>query len=111
MHKLSDGEVSYCIFTHSRAAGEPCALDSINELWGSCRDGLTCVGMGSEVACPGGIPDCEGVFPGSWNPWCTLDTGLCGASFCAAPCGAGDTCGASFEPVDVEGECFCAPSL
>ncbi|MBN2494289.1 MAG: hypothetical protein JXR96_06860 [Deltaproteobacteria bacterium] len=65
--------------------------------------------MGSEVACPGGIPDCEGVFPESWNLACDFDTERCGASFCAEPCGAGDSCGQGFEPVDVEGDCFCAP--
>jgi len=112
-HRLFDwGFGPTCIRAVAPAGiGQPCILGDVNELWGECEAGLTCVGVpadGSYGACPGGIPDCI-LIPDSWNPSCPFETEQCGGSFCAEECDGNGACAAGFEPFDVGGTCYCRP--
>lgn len=96
-------------------AGDACPIWNVHFEVESCGPGLTCLGIPAEEqegdptdgACET-VADCDGYF-GFLSPADCVD-GYCGTSFCSPECDENDDCENGFFPIDVSGNCFCAPT-
>ncbi len=106
----------YCVPTTSGSgkAGDPCPIFNVHFEKDFCGPDLTCLGIEAKADAEDPeankcetVADCD---PSLWflNPDCV--DGYCGTSFCSPACDANDECPAGFFPIDVSGQCFCAPT-
>jgi hypothetical protein len=112
-YSLQSGEC-YCLpdrLPGTQGPGEPCALGTVHTTAGDCQPGLTCLGLPANSQAPGCRTSAECVPPyqQNWNPDCV--NGRCGASYCAASCGAGNACSLGFTAEIVSDACYCVPRL
>jgi hypothetical protein len=104
----------YCIPSTpaSWGAGGSCHFGDVHEDHGCCPPGLRCLGWpadGNSGTCPGGDPAECTQYPPSHNPDCV--NGNCGYSFCVSRCDVVGNCERGLEPLDVNGICYCIPSI
>jgi len=79
----------------------------INKEAGFCKDDLHCLHLSNpEIACE---VDGECHFHSRLNPDCA--SGKCGYSYCAAECDLSEQCPGGFEPIEIEGTCYCKPTV
>ena len=87
--------------------GGPCPFLGVNAEYDYCMPGNACLGNENAGECPSGrVEDCSHI-PCNYHPAC-VDY-VCGFSFCAYECDAGDDCFTGFYPADVSGNCYCIP--
>ena len=106
--------ICYCIPSTpwDGTTGDPCPFGVVHEDHWYCPPGLRCLGWpadGNSGTCPGGDPAECTEYPPSHNPDCV--NGNCGYSFCAPRCDAVGNCERGQEPLDVNGMCYCIPSI
>ena len=104
------GGTCYCIplAVGNGPAGAPCPIFNVHGTADYCPSGLACLGVEAKsdgTACTqdSGCPKAE--FMG--NPQCV--DGFCGTSFCSSQCDDRGRCSGETQPIDVGGDCFCAP--
>lgn len=93
------------------AVGDPCHLGDVHQDYFCCPPGLRCLGRpadGNSGTCPDGDPAECTEYPPSHNPDCV--NANCGYSFCVPRCDVVGNCPRGYEPLDVNGMCYCIPS-
>jgi hypothetical protein len=99
-----------CIPGIIEPSGYVCAFGDVNDCYGDCGVGYTCLGSYPSAfigLCPSGyFTECRKYVPPRFDPDC-ID-GLCGLSFCAFDC-VNDGCDTGYEPTDLSGNCKCFP--
>ncbi|MBN2495262.1 MAG: hypothetical protein JXR96_11765 [Deltaproteobacteria bacterium] len=112
---LPDQSIHMCFGPGDAGPGDPCPQDGVNPEADLCRAGLKCLAydLDSRHPCEDDN-DCVFFIPGPNNPDCVEAEGICGSSFCAAPCGDSPQCEGAFYPVWIwdgdEHVCYCIPS-
>ena len=93
------------------AAGQGCQFAMLNSDSGHCATGLACVAAGPAVVTEAGCATAADCPAADFRGLAGCDGDACYSTFCAAPCGTGNTCDTGFEPLHAGDLCWCQPKV